>query len=230
MPQDEHPGFDFWDERDPDHPFPVGDIDLDVEAADCTSGSADLELPQGLPTGATVAERSIGVVGSGQLWFALECVKDLQGGIRCEGVMRGRHAHWYPEHGEKDAGPVLEVRLSMAELGGFGRKEALGAHGQHCDLFAVTWHQRHGKVHVELYLLHVTRSVAQFLADRERWKREAERMPPWRPSVVVPEVPRETPPPAPPPKPEPGPDGAMLPERPKGLLALLRRIGKALFG
>ena len=58
-------------------------------------------------------------------------------------------------------------------------------------------------------------------------------MPPWRPSVIVPEVPRETPP-SPKPKPEPGPDGAMVPERPgglfAGLLALLRRIGKALFG
>lgn len=233
MPQDEHPGFEYWDVNDPTCPFPLGDVAFDTGTEDCTAATADIELPQKQPKAATVAERSIGVAGSGQLWFALECVTDPQGKLRYEGVMRGRHVHWSPEHGESGVGPVQEIRLSMAELGGFGRKETMAAHGSHCDLFSAAWHQRNGKVHVELYLLHVRRSVAQFLADRERWKLEAERMPPWRPSVIVPEVPRETPP-SPKPKPEPGPDGAMVPERPgglfAGLLALLRRIGKALFG
>lgn len=234
MPQDEHPGFEYWEVNDSTHPFPVSDVEFDTGTEDTTAASADIELPTKQPKPATVAERSIGVAGSGQLWFGLECVTDLQGQLKYEGVMRGRHVHWFPAHGESGVGPVQEIRLSMAELGGFGRKQVLAAHGPHCDAFSATWHQRNGKVHVELYLLHVRSSPAQLLEDRERWKREAERMPPWRPSVIVPEVPHETPPPAPPPKPEPGPDGAMKPERPGGLfgglLALLRRIGKALFG
>ncbi len=238
MPQDEHPGFDYWDLNDAAHPFPVGDITLNCDEKDWTHAEADITLPppppaQGLPTPATVAERSIGVVDSGQLWFGLECTKDLQGRLVCEAVLRGRHVHWFPEHGESSVGPVLEVRLTMAEMGGFGRRETLGAHGPHCDLFSATWHQRQGKLHVELSVLHVRNTVAGFLEKRERSRREAERMPPRRPSVIVPEGPRETPP-APPPKPDPGPDGAMLPERPGGLfgglLALLRRIGKAIFG
>jgi len=232
MPQDEHPGFDHWEVNDSNHPFPVGDIQLDTEADDFMAASVDIELPQTLPKPATVAERSIGVTGSGQLWFGLECTTDLQGNVRCEGVLRGRHVHWFPDHGESDVGPKQEVRLSMAEMGGFGRREAMAAHGPHCDLFSVVWHQRQGRLHLELSVLHIRRTVAQFLADRERWKREAERMPPWRPSVIVPEVPHETPPP--PPRPEPGPDGAMVPERPGGLLggllALVRRIAKAIFG
>ena len=231
MPQDEHPGFEYWEADDLNHPFPVGDIQLDTEADDCSAASADSELPQTQPKPSTVAERYIGVARSGQLWFGLECVTDPQGNLRYEGVLRGRHVHWFPDHGEKGVGPVQEIRLSMAELGGGGRKEALAAHGPHCDLFSAWWNQRQGKVHVELHVLHIKRTVAQFLADRERWKVEAERMPPWRPSVIVPEVPHETPPP---PKPEPGPDGAMVPERPGGLfgglLALARRVLKAIFG
>ena len=230
MPQDEHPGFEYWEVDDAAHPFPVGDITLDYDDKDWIHAEADIALPPTQPKPATVAERSIGVVDSGQLWFALECVTDLQGGLVCEAVLRGRHVHWFPEHGESGVGAVQEVRLTMADMAGFGRREQLAAHGHHCDLFSATWHQRQGKVHVELSVLHVRKTVAGFLADRERSRREAERMPPRRPSVIVPELPHETPPPAPPPKPAPGPDGAMAPERPGGILALLRRIVKTIFG
>lgn len=237
MPQDEHPGFDYWEVNDAAHPFPVGDITLNYDDKDWTHAEADITLPppaQGLPTAATVAERSIGVVDSGQLWFALECMKDLQGRLVCEAVLRGRHVHWFPEHGESGVGPVQEVRLTMAEMGGFGRKEQLAAHGPHCDLFSATWHQRQGKLHVELGVIHVRNTVAGFREDRERSRREAERMPPRRPSVIVPVVPDESPPPAPPPKPDPGPDGAMVPERPGGLLAKIvgffKRLAWGMFG
>ncbi len=234
MPQDQHPGFEYWEENDAANPFPVGDITLNYDDQDWTHAEADITLPQAQPKPATVAERSIGVVDSGQLWFGLECVTDLQGRLRCEAVLRGRHVHWFPEHGESGVGPVQEVRLSAAEMAGFGRREQFAAHGPHCDLLTASWHQRQGKLHVELAVLHIRNTVAGFLAERERRRREAELMPPWRPSVVVPEEPRETPPPAPPPKPDPGPDGAMAPERPTGplggLLALLRRAWKALVG
>jgi hypothetical protein len=237
MPQDEHPGFDHWEVNDAAHPFPVGDITLNYDDKDWTHAEADIALPQApqdLPKPATVAERSIGVVDSGQLWFGLECTNDPQGRLVCEAVLRGRHVHWFADHGESGVGPVQEVRLSMAEMGGFGRKEQLAAHGPHCDLFSATWHQRQAKVHVELSVIHVRDTVAGFLHERERSRREAERMPPRRPSVIVPELPPETPPPAPPPKPEPLPGGAMAPARPGGLfgglVALVRRIGKAILG
>jgi hypothetical protein len=237
MPQDQHPGFDYWESDDAAHPFPVGDITLNYDDKDWTHAEVDITLPQappGVPTPATVAERSIGVVDSGQLWFGLECTKDLQGRLTCQAVLRGRHVHWFPDHGESGVGPVQEVRLSMAEMGGFGRKEQLAAHGPHCDLLTATWHQRQGKLHVELGVMHIKNTVAGFLAQRERSRREAELMPPWRPSVIVPEVPHETPPPAPPPKPDPGPDGAMVPEQPIGTLAKLigffKRLAWGLFG
>jgi hypothetical protein len=161
-------------------------------------------------------------------------VIDPQGRLLCEAVLRGRHVHWFPEHGESAVGPVQEIRLSEAEMAGAGRKEQFAAHGPHCDAFSASWHQRQGSIHVELSVMHVRKTVARFLADREQSRREAERMPPWRPSVIVPDEPDETPPPAPPPKPEPGPGGAMAPERPGGpfggLLALLQRVWKAIFG
>jgi hypothetical protein len=233
MPHD-HPGFDYWDVNDAAHHFPVGDITLNYDDKDWTKAEADIELPQDLPGPATVAERSIGVVESGQLWFGLECTKDLQNRLVCEAVLRGRHVHWFPDHGESGVGPIQEIRLTMAEMAVFGRREALAAHGPHCDLFGATWHQRNGQLHVELSVMHIKKTVAGFLEERERSRREAERMPPRRPSVIVPVEPGETPPPSPPPKPDPGPDGAMVPDKPGGLFAalaaLLRRAWRALFG
>lgn len=231
MPQDEHPGFDYWETDDAAHPFPVGDITLNHEDGTWIHAEAEIALPQAQPKPATVAERSIGVAGSCQLWFGLECTTDLQGRLVCEAVLRGRHVHWFPDHGETGAGTVQEIRLTMAEMGGFGRHERLAAHGPHCDLFSATWHQRAGKLHVTLCVIHLRNTVAGFLAGRERSRREAERMPPRRPSVILPELPGEAPPaPQPKPKPAPGPDGAMIPDRPGGLLALLRRIVRAVFG
>lgn len=231
MPHD-HPGFAYWEADDPGHPFPVGNIDLRWGDADTAKAVADLAPPRTQPTPATVAERSIGVARSAQFWFALECATDVLGKVTCEAVLRGRHVHYWPEHGEDQPGPIQEVRLSMADLGlGFGTRERLAPHGPlHCDLFTVTWFLWEGKVRCELFVSHFAQTVQQFLDMREKNRREAEREPPRRielPPLPEPEEDGE----GPKPEPHPGPDGAMAPGGPFGMLtAFFQRIWRAVFG
>jgi len=229
MPHD-HPGFDYWQVSDPAHPFPVGDITVLTDAEDMGQAEADLELPQAQPKPRTVAERSVGIVNSAQLWFALECTTDAQGNVACEAVLRGKHVHWFTDHGETEGGPVQELRLSMAEMVGGGRKEALAAHGPHCDLFSVQWWPRQTKVHCELTVLHIFNTVQGFIESRARANREAERLPLW--PAPRPDAPAPTP--TPKPEPEPIPGGAMAPGRPFGPLAKLigffKRLAWGLFG
>ncbi len=229
---DDHPGFDHWNPRDPDHPFPVGDFELKWGTEDGAKGEVDLTLPQKQPARATVAESYIGVIRSAQLWCAIECVNDLAGNLVCQAVLRGRHVHWYPGHGESEGGPVQEIRLSMADMRNWGGREALAAHGPHCDLFCVDWTVRESKVHFEIMVMHFGMTVQGFLDMRERNNREAERLP-LRPPEFVPLPHPGTPTPKPKP-PDPGPDGAMVPERPGGLfgglVALVKRLVRAVFG
>src|SRR5688572_16377065 len=120
MPHD-HPGFDYWEVDDAGHPFPVGDLNLTRDDADFIKVEADFALPQALPKPATVAERSIGIAGTATLWVAVECATDPQGNVVCEAVLRGKHLHFYPEHNETEAGPLQEIRLTMADMRAFGR-------------------------------------------------------------------------------------------------------------
>jgi len=231
MPHD-HPGFDYWDIDDHDHPFPVGDIEIAPDTEDATQAEADFTLPAKLPGPATVAERYIGLVGLAQFWFALECSPDALGNVTCEAVLRARHLQFFPDHGETGAGPELAIRLTMADMAVGKRCEALAAHGPHCDLLSLSCSVRAGKVHCELYLLHVRKTVQGLLDSRERWKREAERMP--QPRLPLPDHDRPVPPPPPKPKPEPIPEGAMTPGRPGGVLAgivgFFKRLAWGLFG
>ena len=227
MPHD-HPGFDYWETDDATHPFPVGDISLDSDSGAGATATAEMTPPQTQPRSRTVAERSIGVANSAQLWFAFECTTDAQGHLVYEAVFRGRHVHWYPQHGESGVGPVQEIRVAANALAMWGRDERLAAHGPHCDLFTANWAVQQGKVRVELCVLHFEMTVAQFYAARERSRSEAERMPPLRPSRIVPDRPLEPHPPAP-----VVPGGAMntRPGGPLGgLLALVKRAWRAVFG
>jgi hypothetical protein len=200
----DHPGFEFWKLSDP-HPFPVGNIDLSWGDETSANASAEFTLPQTQPEKKTVAERSIGITDSAQLWFALECTTDAQGKVNCEAVLRGRHVHWFPDHGECAPGPVQEIRLSAADLKGGGRKEVLGAHGPHCDLFDATWWQKaNGGIGCELSVWHFQYTVQGFLDMRARAQREAEHYPKFdwpHPDYHLPD-----PSPTPPPKPDPGPN------------------------
>ena len=231
MPHD-HPGFDLWDVDDANHPFPVSDIDIIHDQLDFTFVSVDLTLPQAQPELKTAAERYIGIVARSQLWVAIECTTDAQNQVTCEAVLRGKHLHFYPEHGESAAGPLQEIRLTQADMRGPNRREAMAAHGPHCDLFSASWHLRPGKIHCELAVLHVRNTVQGFLDSRAQSKRDAERLP--RPRVVIQPLPEERPPPPPEPKPDPLPDGAMKPERPGGLLMAIvgffKRLAWGLFG
>jgi hypothetical protein len=233
MPHD-HPGFDYWDIDDPDHRFPVDDIEIPPNTDDTIEAIVELALPQTQPGPATVAERYIGIVGLVQFWVALECRTDALGKMTCEAVLRAKHLQFYPDHGETGAGPEQAIRLTMADMAGAGWRESLAAHGPHCDLFNVQWSSHQGKVHCELFLIHVRNTVQGLLDSRVRWQRDIERLPvPRLPDPDRP-VPPPKPDPKPEPKPEPIPDGAMKPELPGGafggLLALVRRIGKAIFG
>jgi len=198
---DEHPGFEYWEVNDPKHAYPVGQIDLKWSDEGGASASADMTIPAAQPTAATVAERSIGVAGSTQLWFGLECTTQAGGQVTCEAVLRGKHVHWYPEHNETAPGPVQELRVSAKELKGGGRKEALAAHGPHCDLFSATWFQHQGKVGFDLTVTHWATTPAGFLELRKRAAHDAERLPRdrWRP--MVPDHPAPSPTPAPRPRP-----------------------------
>lgn len=202
MPHD-HPGFDYWDVGDVNHPFPVSEINLVFGVEDAAKATAELRLPVAQPRLKTVAERSIGIARSAKLWFALECTN--AGAVTCEAVLRGQHVHWFPPHGETAVGAIQEIRLSMADmLGGGGNREAFAPHGPaHCDLFAVTWWPQQGDVHCELVVLHFSQTVEEFLEAREKNRREAERQPPPAPPYWIPPTPKPKPPPEPEPEPIP---------------------------
>jgi hypothetical protein len=230
---DDYPGFDNWDPADADHPFPFGEIDVRRGNEDSAKVWVDFLLPQTQPTAKTVAVRYAGVEKSTQLWFAIECTRDAAGKVACQLVLRARHFHWWAEHGETGPGPLLEIRQPMAGLGVAGGKvDKLAAHGLHCDEFEAWWYFWQGQIRCELMVKHHQMSVQDVLDEQARINREAERgvprvieFPPW---PVPPEdgQPR--------PEPKPLPEGSMAPERPGGLLggllALLRRIGRAILG
>jgi len=230
---DDHPGFDNWDPTDANHPFPFDEIDVRWGDERSAKVQVDFLLPQAQPGPKTVAVRYAGVEKSTQLWFALECTTGPGNTVSCQLVLRARHFHWETSHGETGPGPLLEIRSPVA-TGGMpgGREEILAAHGRHCDGFDAWWYLWQGKIRCELVVTHYLFSKQDLLDARAKANREAERqgprvieLPPW------PRPPEEG---EPKPKPEPLPGGSMAPERPGGLLggllALLRRIAKAIFG
>jgi hypothetical protein len=117
--------------------------------------------------------------------------------------------HWFPEHGETEAGPVLEIRLSAAEMWGWGMREMLAGHGPHCDRLLVDWAGNQAQVRCTMSVRHYGATVAGFLEAREKARLEAERAPPIDnpPNEEVPIVPWLDPPEPQPPEPEPG-DGS----------------------
>lgn len=231
---DDHPGFELWDVNDAAHPFPVGETTVRHDDESFARAEADWSLPQTQPTPKTVAERSVGIQKSSQMWFALECTTDAQGQVVSEAVLRGKHTRWFPLHGETDSGPRQEIRLSMAEMRAGGRREMLAAHGPHCDLFSAAWWLVPGGLHCELTVMHVGMTVQGFLDARAKADREAERLP--RPRVIIEPLPDpDKPEPEPPPKPAPDPgEGAMKPPRPGGVLGaivgFLKRLAWGIFG
>jgi hypothetical protein len=230
---DDYPGFDDWDPTDADHPFPFDEIEVRWGNDRSAKVQVDFLLPQSQPGAKTVAVRYAGVEKSTQLWFALECTRGADGTPACQLVLRARHFHWEKDHGESGPGPVQEIRPPMDNIGiAGGHQEIFAAHGPHCDGFDAWWYFWQGKIRCELWVVHYQFSLQAMLDARAKANREAERgvprvieLPPW------PVPPEED---EPKPKPEPLPEGSMAPERPGGLLggllALLRRIGKAIFG
>lgn len=206
MPQNDHPGFEFWDVTDLNHPFPVGPIVLGTSNEDGGSASANIMLPPAIPKPRSVAERSIGMARSAKLWFALRCTRDPQGAIACEAVLRGQHLNFFPDHGESDVGPLLEVRLSAADMRGAGSRLAVEAHGDHCDAFLISWGSLQGTVHCTLSVWHNKMTPDQLRRAQEKAERDAYYTPPQpKRNEPLPEIPLPTPTPAP--DPGPGPDG-----------------------
>ena len=210
MPQDDHPGFEFWDPNDINHPFPVGEIDMGISTDGGGSASASIVLPPALPKPKVVAERFIGMARSAKLWFALRCERDAQGAITCEAVLRGQHLNFWPEHGEADVGPLQEVRLTAAQLRAGGYHERILAHGEaHCDVFSATINVWPAHVTCVLEAWHYHMTPQAFREKQEKAAREAYYgVPSSKPRGLVPEIPFPTPAPEPPhePQPEPEPD------------------------
>ena len=204
MPDDQHPGFEYWQVNQPGFPHPVGDITVVYGNEQGAQAHAGFTVPQAQPTATTVAEKYVGIAHSAKLWWALECTTDAQGKVSCEALLRGQHLHWFPEHGESAPGPVQEIRLTAAELGGRGDRLVVAGHGSHCDTFTVMWFQIPGKLRCDLTVTHWAMSEREFREEREKSRRRAEHK-----TIVRPEpVPDPGgPTPAPPPKPELGPDG-----------------------
>jgi len=208
MPDDQHPGFEYWQLNEPGgFAFPVGNINLSWGDNDGASASVEFDVPQALPHDKTVAERSVGVAKSAKLWFALRCETDLQGKVHCKAVLRGRHLHWFAEHGESAPGGRAQVVLSAADLKGGGFRQDIVDHApNHCDVLSVTWGQTQaGKVICNSTLLHFGFSPAQFLEWQEQVKRDRQRGGLYweAPKLPSPEPP---PVPTPAPAPDPGPD------------------------
>ena len=214
MPHD-HPGFEYWDVTDAGFPFPVDVPQPGIQAINEFGGSAVavLTVPDAQPTTKTVAERSIGYKASSQFWFALECTT-ANGVVTCQAVLRGRHVHWFPEHlGETEPGPVQEIRLSAAQMSGWGQKEVLAKHGQHCDSFFVSWAVNGLSVRCELTVVHILCTIPEWEAARAKAAREAEHKPPPEVPITPAPIPPGPmppapmpPPPEPMPPPQPGPD------------------------
>ena len=212
MPQDDHPGFEFWDVTDLNHPFPVGPIVFGSSAPDGGSASASFTLPPKLPKPKVVAERSVGYARSSKLWFALRCEQDAAGAITCEAVLRGQHLNFFPEHGEDDVGPLQEIRLSAAQMRAGGFHQLVAGHGEHCDTFSALWSGWQGNFHCTLNTWHFNMTPREFRAAQEQAKKDAYYTPPsTKPRGLVPEIhlpplpaPEAEPDPAP--EPLPGPD------------------------
>jgi hypothetical protein len=205
MPDDQHPGFAYWQVDQHGYPFPAGDISItDKPTGVRADGTIVFTPPDKLPHDQTVAERSIGFPHSSKLWFALECTQDAQGVVTCEAVIRGQHVHWYVAHGETGPGPQLEVRISQAEMSGWGMRERMAGHGPHCDILFVDWGVRGDQARVTAVIRHEETPVAEFLKARKKAALEAERHPPpvHDGPVEVPIVPLPIPP-MPPPMPDP---------------------------
>jgi hypothetical protein len=225
---DDHPGFTLWDPTDAGFPFD----EIKVRAGNESAAEVwvDFLLPQAQPEGKAVAVRYAGVEKSTQLWFALECTRGADGTPACELVLRARHFHWWPAHNETGPGPLIEVRVPMAELGpNGGEVERLLAHGRHCDELDACWFMWDGKIRCQMTVEHHEVTVQQLRDIRARLDREAERQ---GPRVI--ELPPWPTPDAPKPPPELPPEGSMAPERPGGLLggllALVQRMWRAVFG
>jgi hypothetical protein len=203
MPDDQHPGFEYWEVNDPAHAYPVGPVSLELSGSTHISGNADVTFPQALPKDRTVAERSIGVAGEGKLWFGLECSTDAQGKVTCEAVLRARHLAWFPSHDETAPGSRLEVRLTQAELNGTGHKQAAAAHGPlHCDVFTVWWGGTAAKANLHLVLWHFEMSLDSLRQAQEEAKHKAKQGIGSDPGLAdPPATPTPTPPPPPPPPP-----------------------------
>lgn len=200
MPHD-HPGFEYWRPSQPGFPFPVGDIDLNYANPDSASASAEFTLPAAQPTPATVAERFIGIAHSAKLWWGIECINDLQGGVICAAVLRGQHVHWFAEHGESESGPIQEIRLTAADMNAGGYRQVVAPHGPHCDTFSVTWSVQQGKVHCTLLVIHFRMTVEQFRRARDEAKRHSEKRIIVEPPPLLPEPDEPEPTPAPVPMP-----------------------------
>ena len=206
MPQDEHPGFEFWDVTDINHPFPVGPITFGTSTDEGGSASASFTLPPKLPRPKVVAERSIGMARSAKLWFALRCTQDAAGAIACEAVLRGQHLNFFPEHGEDDIGPLQEIRLSAAELRAGGFRQLIAGHGPHCDTLSATWGGWNNQFTATLGTWHFNMTAEEFRKAQEKAERDAYYTPPsTKPRGLVPEMRFPTPAPVPPPEPEPEP-------------------------
>jgi hypothetical protein len=205
MPQDDHPGYDFWDVTDINHPFPVDPIVFGTSTGEGGSASATVTLPPKLPRPKVVAERSIGMARSAKLWFALRCEQDAQGNIACEAVLRGQHLNFFPEHGEGDVGPLQEIRLSTAQMRAGGFEQRVAGHGPHCDTFSATWNAWPNQFTFTLGTWHFAMTPETFRAAQDKAAREAYYTPPSpKPRGLVPEIPFPTPPE---PEPEPEPPG-----------------------
>lgn len=211
MPQDDHPGFAFWDPGDLNHPFPVGPIVFGSSAPDGASASATFTLPPKLPKPKVVAERSIGMARSAKLWFALRCEQDAQGVITCEAVLRGQHLNFFPEHGEAGVGALQEIRLSAAQMRAGGFHQLVAGHGPHCDTFSAMWGGWQGNFNCTLSTWHFGLSPEEFRRAQEKAKDDAYYTPPsTKPRGLVPEIrlpPLPDPEAEPAPEPLPDPDG-----------------------
>lgn len=173
----DHDGFAPWSVDDAAHPYPIGPINLRYATEEGAGAEVDIALPNAQPTPQTFAERSIGVQRLAQLTFAIRCTTQPNGRLEMVGVMGATHMHFWPSHNEDGPGPEQVFTLTMAELRRGGSKEAIVAHGPHCDVIGVDWHRRQGGLRVNMSFNHFEMTPAAFLQMRERNNRRARRRP-----------------------------------------------------
>jgi hypothetical protein len=187
MPDDSHTGFEFWEVNDLAFAFPIGQIDLEFSDESGAGISCEFTVPAAIPHKKTVAERSIGIKDSYKFWVALECTIGAGGAVACEAVVRARHVFWFESHGESGPGPLMEIRLSTAEVAGAGRRQELDDHGHHCDSFTATWLQKaQGRVYCHMTGFHWAETPAEFRAARKRAQEHADYEPPLPPLRLTP--------------------------------------------